>query len=85
MAWAAALCGTIGWLALVTVAPQEPDATHPVRYAYRHDVRYVSQDMSRVLHILFGVNVTLGLLAAGCHFATRNVTDGNWPGTIGEP
>jgi hypothetical protein len=85
IAWAAALCGTIAWLALVTVSPHEPDDAHAVRYVSRHDVRYVSEDMSLVLHILFGVNVTLGLIAAGCHFATRNVEDGNWPGRIGEP
>ena len=85
IAWGVALCGTIAWLALVTISPHEPDAAHALRYVSRHDVRYVSEDMSLMLHLLFGVNVTLGLLAAGCHFATKNTEDGTWPGRIGEP
>ena len=84
MAWAVALCGTVALLALVAISPQEPDAAHPVRYVLRHDVRYVSEDMSLVLQILFGVNVALGLVAAGCHFASKDVGDGSWPGRIGE-
>ncbi|QOZ48814.1 hypothetical protein XH89_20925 [Bradyrhizobium sp. CCBAU 53340] len=85
MTWIAALCGTVAWLALVTISPHEPDAAHPVRYVSRHDVRYVSTDMSQVLRILFGVNFALVVVAAGCHFASKDPGDGNWPGRIGEP
>lgn len=85
IAWGAGLCGTIALLALMTVSPQDPDAAHPVRYVLRHDVRYVSQDMSLVLHILFGVNFMLIVIAAGCHFASKDTDDGSWPGRIGEP
>ncbi|MGY3240511.1 MULTISPECIES: hypothetical protein [unclassified Bradyrhizobium] len=85
MAWAAGLCGTVAWLALTTISPQEPDAAHPVRYVHRHDVRYVGADMSLVLQILFGLNFALVLVAAGCHFAGKDVEDGSWPGRIGEP
>ena len=85
LAWVAALCGTVTWLALTTISPHEPDAAHPVRYAHRHDVRYVSEDMNLVLQILLGVNFALVLVAAGCHFASRDMGDGNWPGRIGEP
>ena len=84
-AWAAALCGTVAWLALVSISPHDPDAAHPARYASRHDVRYVSEDMGLVLRILFGVNVTLALVAAGCHFAGKDARGGDWPGRIGEP
>ncbi|SFK03875.1 hypothetical protein SAMN05216525_14944 [Bradyrhizobium sp. Gha] len=72
------------WLALTTVSPQEPDAAHPVRYVHRHDVRYVSEDMSLVLQIQLGLNFAL-VVFAGCHFASRDVGDGYWPGRIGEP
>jgi hypothetical protein len=85
MAWVAAICGTVAWLALVTISPAEPDAAHPVRYVQRHSVRYVSEEMSLILQILLGVNVALVLAAAGCHFASRDVSNGHWPGRIGEP
>ena len=84
MAWAAGLCGTVAWLALTTISPQEPDAA-PVRYVHRHDVRYVGADMSLVLQILFGLNFALVLVAAGCHLAGKDVGDESWPGRIGEP
>ncbi|QAU47207.1 hypothetical protein [Bradyrhizobium guangzhouense] len=83
--WAAALCGTVALLALMAISPGEPDAAHPVRYVLRHDVRYVSEDMRLVLQILLGVNMSLGLVAAGCHFARKDPGDGSWPGRIGEP
>jgi len=85
IAWVAALCGTSALLALVAISPQVPDAAHPVRYVLRHDVRYVSEDMSLALQILLGLNMTLGLVAAGCHFARKDPGDGSWPGRIGEP
>jgi hypothetical protein len=72
----AALCGTVVWLALVTISPQAPDAAHPERYAHRHDVRYVSEDMGLVLRILLGANFTLAMVAFGCHFATKDMGDG---------
>ena len=85
MTWAAALCGTVAWLALPTMSPHQPDAAHSVRYAHRHDIRYVSEDMSLLLQILLGANFALVLIAAGCHFASRDVAAGNWPGRIAEP
>jgi hypothetical protein len=85
IAWGVALCGTVALLALVAISPHEPDGAHPVRYVLRHDVRYVSEDMSLLLQILLGANIALGLVAAGCHFATKDTGDGSWPGRIGEP
>ncbi len=72
-----ALCGTVVWLALVTISPQAPDAVHPERYVHRHDVRYVSEDMGLVLRILLGTNFTLAVVAIGCHFATKDMRDGH--------
>lgn len=72
-----ALCGTVAWLALTTISPREPDAAHPERYAHRHDVRYVSDDIGSVLRILLGVSFTLAMVAFACHFATRDVGDGS--------
>lgn len=69
----AALCGTVIWLALVTMSPGEPDAAHAERYAHRHDVRYVSEDMGLVLRILLGSNFTLAMIAFGCHFVTKDI------------
>lgn len=77
IAWVAALCGTIAWLALVTISPHEPDDAHPVRYVSRHDVRYVSDDTSLVLHILFGVNFSLMLVGARLHFGSKDAGDGS--------
>ncbi|WP_246773870.1 hypothetical protein [Bradyrhizobium diazoefficiens] len=71
----AALCGTVAWLVLVTISPQEPDAAHPERYAHRQDVRYVSEDMGLVLRILFGSTFALAMVAFGCHFAIRDMQD----------
>ena len=71
----AALCGTVAWLVLLTVSPQQPDAAHSERYAHRHDVRYVSQEMGATLRILLGSNFALVLVAFGCHFATRDMRD----------
>jgi len=85
IAWIAALCGTVALLALMAISPGEPDAAHPVRYVLRHDVRYVSADMSLLLQILLGANMTLGVVAAACHFASKDPGDGSWPGRIGEP
>lgn len=73
----AALCGTVVWLALVTMSPGEPDAAHPERYAHRHDVRYVSEDMGLVLRILLGSTFALAMVAFGCHFATKDIGDGH--------
>ncbi|MET4208650.1 hypothetical protein ABIB95_003467 [Bradyrhizobium sp. LA2.1] len=72
----AALCGTVAWLVLLTVSPQQPDATHPERYAHRHDVRYVSQETGSTLRILLGATFALVLVAFGCHFATTDMRDG---------
>ena len=72
----AALCGTVAWLVLLTSSPQTPDAAHPERYAHRHDVRYVNQEMGATLRILLGSNFALVLVAFGCHFATRDMRDG---------
>ncbi|MET3967043.1 MULTISPECIES: hypothetical protein [Bradyrhizobium] len=72
----AALCGTIAWLVLLTISPQQPDAAHPERYAHRHDVRYVSQETGSTLRILLGSTFALVLVAFGCHFATRDMRDG---------
>ena len=72
----AALCGTVAWLVLLTVSPQQPDAAHSERYAHRHDVRYVNQEMGATLRILLGSNFALVLVAFGCHFATRDMRDG---------
>lgn len=72
----AGLCGTVAWLALLTISPGQPDAAHPERYAHRHDVRYVSAETGSALRILLGLNVTLALVALGCHLATRDVGDG---------
>ena len=85
IAWVAAICGTVAWLGLVTISPGEPDAAHPVRYAHRHSVSYVSEEMNLVLQILLGVNFALVVVAAGCHFASKDVGDSDWPGRIGEP
>jgi hypothetical protein len=71
----AALCGTVAWLALTIITPREPDAVHPERYAHRHDVRYVSEDMGLVLRILLGASFTLAMVALGCHFAIRDMQD----------
>lgn len=71
----AALCGTVAWLVLLTVSPQQPDAAHPERYAHRHDVRYVSQETGSILRILLGSTFALILVAFGCHFATRDMRD----------
>ncbi|MGY8705100.1 hypothetical protein RAD16_05075 [Bradyrhizobium sp. 18BD] len=68
----AGLCGTVAWLALLTISPGQPDAAHPERYAHRHDVSYVSGETGLALRILLGVNFTLALVALGCHFATRD-------------
>ena len=72
-------------LALMAISSGQPDAAHPVRFVLRHDVRYVSEEMSLILQILLGANMTLGVVAAACHFATKDVSDGPWPGRIGEP
>jgi len=72
----AALCGTVAWLVLLTISPQQPDAAHPERYAHRHDVRYVSQETGSTLRILLGSTFALVLVAFGCHFATRDMRDG---------
>lgn len=69
----AALCGTVAWLVLLTISPGQPDAAHPERYAHRHDVRYVSGETGWALRLLLGTNVTLALVALGCHVATRDM------------
>jgi hypothetical protein len=72
-----ALCGTVAWLALTTISPREPDPAHAERYAHRHDVRYVSEDMGLVLRILLGSSFALAMVALGCHFAIRDMQDGD--------
>lgn len=61
-----AIGGTLLWLALVEIAPSQPDAAHPQRYAHRHVVRYVSEDMGTALKILLGVNLVMVALCVGC-------------------
>jgi hypothetical protein len=68
----AAICGTVAWLALLTISPQEPDASHPQFYGHRHVVRYVSEEMGLALHVLFSSSFALVLVAFGCHFATKD-------------
>lgn len=57
----------VGWAVNAVVYTQ--------RYAHRHDVRYVSEDMGLVLRILFGSTFALAMVALGCHFATRDMQD----------
>jgi hypothetical protein len=68
IAWIGTICGTLLWFALVSASTGEPDGAHPVRYAHRHVVRYVSEDMNLALNLVFGTTFVLFLIGAGCKF-----------------